>query len=144
MYVYKNAQTHSNPERLLALLRSNTYMKKIITLVVVWLTTHTAHAQGLPYTLLVPFPGQSDEVSGPAQYIKQAYSYGLGLGALLAMAMIVIGAVQYTLSEAVTSKEDAKDRITKAVWGLVLLIAATLILNTLNPDFNILNDPNLN
>lgn len=90
--------------------------------------------------LTVPFPG-SDQITGPGSYIRAVYQFGLGFGALLAMTMIVIGAVQYTLSEAVTSKEDAKDRIMKAIWGLILLLAATVILFTVNPDLPNLTEP---
>jgi len=92
------------------------------------------------YKLTVPF-GQTTEATGPSEYITSLYTYALGLGTLLAMVMIVIGAVQYTLSEAITDKQDAKDRIWKAVWGLVLLLAATLILNILNPTLTTLEDP---
>ncbi len=102
-----------------------------------------AQSPPLAYQLTVPFPGQTDPINGPADYIRTIYQFGLGFGALLAMVMIVIGAVQYTLSEAVTSKEDAKARIMSAIWGLVLLLVATLILLTVNPDLPKLNDPTL-
>jgi len=92
--------------------------------------------------LITPFGGQ-DAITGPSAYVQNIYSFSLGLGALLAMVMIVIGAVQYTVSEAVSAKEDAKDRITKAVLGLVLLLAATLILFTINPKIPKLDLPNL-
>lgn len=107
--------------------------------------TQTAESQGLvdPPKLTVPFPGQTDPIDGPADYIRTIYKFGLGFGALLAMVMIVIGAVQYTLSEAVTSKEDAKARIMSAIWGLVLLLAATLILYTVNPDIPNLYEPEI-
>ncbi|MEK7554402.1 MAG: pilin [Patescibacteria group bacterium] len=94
-----------------------------------------------PPKLTVPFPGQTDPITGPRDYIRTVYQFALGFGALLAMVMIVIGGVQYTLSEAVTSKEDAKDRIVKAIWGLILLLAATFILFTVNPDIPALNEP---
>ncbi len=93
------------------------------------------------YDLTVPFPGQSGRVNGPAEYIRMLYTFGLALGALLAMARIVIGGIRYTLSEAVTSKEEAKATISHAIWGLVLLLAATLILFTVNPTLPNLSNP---
>ncbi len=109
---------------------------------------------GLAYRLSVPLPCLPGGVSGPcssgylapsgpAEYILTIYNLALGLGALLAMVMIVIGAVQYTVSEAVASKDDARDRIMSAVWGLVLLIGATLILYTINPQLPELQEPGL-
>jgi len=88
--------------------------------------------QSVTTKLSVPF-GTTYDVTGPDQYIRAIYIFGLGFGTLLAMLMLIIGAVQYTISEAVTSKEDAKDRMLKAIWGLVLLLAATLILSIINP-----------
>jgi len=115
-------------------------MKKSLFLLFAFLIfLNVAHA----YKLIVPLPlnGGTEEINGPAEYIVAIYTYGLGLGALLALTMIVIGAVQYTLSEAITSKEDARDRILKAIWGLILLLAATLILNILNPKLTTLEEP---
>lgn len=108
-----------------------------------------ATAQAQSYKLSVPFPktqfnpSGTTEISGPAQYIKTIYGFGLSFGALLAMAMVVIGAVQYTISEAIPSKEDAKERITSAVLGLVLLLSAYIILNTINPVLPLLHEPTL-
>jgi len=96
----------------------------------------------LAYKLSVPFPGAT-EITAPGKYIQTVYTFALGFGTLLAMAMIIFGAVEYTLSEAVTKKEDAKDRIMGAVWGLVLLLTATLILNTINPELPELREPPL-
>ena len=93
------------------------------------------------YELIVPFTDDPTAgAAGPADYIKTIYTYSLGFGALLAMAMIVIGAIQYTLSEAIPSKEDARGRILNAIWGLVLLLSATLILQTINPDLTTLKE----
>ncbi len=84
-------------------------------------------------SFIVPIPGANDP-NDIAGYVKALFTYAVGLGALLAMVMIVIGALQYTLSEAVTNKEDARDRIKQAIWGLILLLASVLILRTINPD----------
>jgi len=97
------------------------------------------------YKLIVPFPsfggfrGATQLSGGPAEYIRTIYFFGLGFGTLLAFLMIVFGAVQYTVSEAVGSKQDASDRIKSAIWGLVLLLAAYVILETINPRLNIQN-----
>ena len=98
------------------------------------------------YTLNVPFgtdrpPFQPGYVEGPASYIRTLYNFGLGFGALLAILMIVIGGVQYTVSEAVGNKQDALDRIKSAIWGLALLLAAFIILNTINPQLQELKEP---
>ncbi|MBY0376503.1 D-alanyl-D-alanine carboxypeptidase family protein [Patescibacteria group bacterium] len=58
----------------------------------------------------------------------------IGIAAVLAMVMIVIGGIEYMTSELISSKEAGKQRITNAVFGLILAMASYLILNTINPD----------
>ncbi len=104
--------------------------------------SHPHHAAA--YELIVPFSGTqgaSQSVTGIGQYIKTIYTFGIGFGALLAMVMIVIGAVEYTVSEAIPSKEDAKDRILQAVLGLILLIASVFIVSLINPELPELKEP---
>ncbi len=68
-------------------------------------------------------------------YLVELYKFSWIIGAFLAMLMIVIGAVQYTISAGNSSgQNDAKDRILNAIYGLVLLLAVALILRTLNPN----------
>ena len=52
----------------------------------------------------------------------------------LAILMIVVGGVQYTISWASSSaKGEAKTRIFSAIGGLVLALLSYLILQTINP-----------
>ena len=112
----------------------------VITFQFLLLPIGLSAAQIIPNKLTVPLPGLQ-EFPTPSEYITAIYTFALGLGTLLAMLMIVIGAVQYTLSESATKKEDRIDRITSAVLGLSLLLAATLILNFVNPQIPELSDP---
>ena len=85
--------------------------------------------------LLAPLPGQTtSDVPDIPNYIRDIYQFGLGIAGVLAMLMIIWGAIEYTVSGAVDRKADAKDRITQAILGLVLLLATVLILNTISPD----------
>lgn len=72
--------------------------------------------------------------ANPLDFISDVYRFGLALGGLLAFAMIIYGAVQYTVAAGNSSvQSDAKDRITQALIGLVLLLSVVLILNTISP-----------
>jgi hypothetical protein len=55
------------------------------------------------------------------------------IGALFSVGMLTISGVRYMLSDVVTDKEKAKNRIKACLWGLLLLAAAWLILYTINP-----------
>ena len=58
----------------------------------------------------------------------------IGLCAVLAVVMIVIGGLEYMTSELAHTKESGKDRITHAVLGLLIALGAYALLFTINPD----------
>lgn len=70
----------------------------------------------------------------PGGFIATFYRIALGLVGGAALGVLIYGAILWTLSEAVSSKEEAKKWITGAIWGLALLLGAYLILYTINPD----------
>lgn len=95
------------------------------------------------YELAVQFPGTTP-APGLANYIRNLYTFGIGIAALLAMTMIVFGAVQRIVSAGNPSKiQDANDRITQALWGLALLLGASLVLYTINPTLVGLKEPEI-
>lgn len=115
-------------------------MKKIFLLIAtVFILANSAEAQVLkPYKLSVPIPipgaQPKTEITHPEEYIQTIYQFGVGIGALLAVAMIVFGAIEYTVSAGNVAKQsDARDRILNAIYGLALLLTAVLILYTINP-----------
>lgn len=73
-------------------------------------------------------------------YINNLYKFAVGIAGLLALGMIVGGGVYYTVSAGSSDKQrEAKDMITSAVWGVVLLLGSYLILNTINPQITSLS-----
>ena len=95
--------------------------------------------------LSVPIPNVGNpgtvtgEIQSFGQYLTAAYKFSIILATFFAIVFIVYSAVQYIASRGDTSKiMEARDRITNAVYGLLLLIGATLILQTINPDLTIL------
>ena len=88
------------------------------------------------YEMTVDYPTiggvtPTDELTG---YIRYIYLFGLSLVGITALGALVYGGFTYMLSGTVTSKDDAKKYIWGAISGLVLALAAYLILNTINPD----------
>ncbi len=77
--------------------------------------------------------GATTEVSDIGTYINAFYSYGLGAAALIAIVLIMVGGAQYILGSGIGSVEAGKKRIGNAVTGLVILLGAYLLLNTINP-----------
>ena len=68
-------------------------------------------------------------------YVGRLYQFGLMIAGIIAFAVIIFGAAQYTLSAGgFASKEDAKDIMLNAIYGLLLLFGAYLVLYTINPN----------
>lgn len=75
-------------------------------------------------------------------FINTFYQTALAVSGLLALLMIVYGGIKYTVSAGNTGQQsDAKDIILSAVYGVVLLLASYLILNTINPKITNLQLP---
>jgi len=91
------------------------------------------------YKLLAPLPGGTAAVPADSQgfttYMSQLFWFLLSAATILALVMLVVGGVEYIGSAGnVSILGDAKNRIINALAGLVLALAAWLILNTINPD----------
>jgi type IV secretory pathway VirB2 component (pilin) len=71
------------------------------------------------------------------EYLNMMIRIFIGLCAVLAVIMIVIGGIEYMTTELVSSKEAGKERITQAILGLLLALGAWTLLYTINP--NLLN-----
>lgn len=101
------------------------------------------------YKTQVPIPcdpsfglGSCPSLQTPAGYIARIYQFGLMVAGLFAFGGIVYGALKYILSAGnVGSQQDAKDQITQAVLGLMLLLGAFIILYTINPQLTYLRNP---
>ncbi|KKS14786.1 MAG: hypothetical protein UU71_C0020G0004 [Parcubacteria group bacterium GW2011_GWB1_41_6] len=118
------------------------YYWKILLVVVFALTLFSgalAMAQETKtYTLLQPLPGMEQTMPVgtilPA-YLSVLFKFMLVLAGALAVLMIVFGGIMYITSGGnASSIEKAKSRIWSAIGGLVLAIAAYLILYTINPN----------
>jgi len=109
------------------------------------------------YTFLEPLPsssglaGQEERAGLFGRYAQNAFNVSIGAAGILAVLMMVVAGIQYTLSYASESqKTDARNRINSAITGLLIVISAYLVLYTINPDlvrigFNVpcVTDPTL-
>ncbi|MEK7569430.1 MAG: pilin [Patescibacteria group bacterium] len=67
------------------------------------------------------------------KYLNTIIRLAIGIAAVLAVVMIVMGGIQYMTTELTHSKEAGKERIRNAILGLLVALGAYLILNTINP-----------
>lgn len=86
---------------------------------------------------LAPLPGLSnanlpdDKLKG---FLQGLFQVLIIIAGILAVIMIVLGAITYLSSDAFSDKSEGKDMMLNAVFGLILALAAWIIINTINPD----------
>lgn len=119
----------------------NKKIKKILILSLVYLfcfglfdVVNAAVTLDTTYKLLEPLPIVGTNVSNFGVYLSQMFKLAISIAAVLAVLQLSIGGFKYMSEETFTGKSDAKERITNALYGLVLILASYLLLNTINPD----------
>ncbi len=91
-----------------------------------------------------PCSNPSSQGCNPGNYINSFYQFALMIGGLLAFGAVVYGGVRYvTAAGNPSSQSEAKAWIESALLGLLLLVGAYLILNTVNPNLTHLDLPAL-
>ena len=116
----------------------NTYFKRITLGVCIFLglCLYTS-VFALDYTSLTTIPGVSEknkDLPSPQNLVLGIYTVAIGIGSILAVVMVIIGGIKYTVMESFGAKTDAKKQITSAFLGLVLLLGSYLILKAINKD----------
>jgi len=77
-------------------------------------------------------PGTQERSLG--NYLSLIFKTLIGLAGGISVLNIVIGGFEYILSEVPGVKTSGKERIRNSLVGLILALAAWLILYTINPD----------
>ena len=103
-----------------------------ILFLVMFYSVNVIQAAPTPSTINLSYPWSEEKT--PAGLVNRFYDIALGLGGVAAFGVLIYGAILYSLSGAVASQQEAKDWIWGAIWGLILLLSAFLILKTINPD----------
>ena len=66
--------------------------------------------------------------------IGNILTWAIGIGAVMALVVIMWGGILWSTSEIAHKKAEAQEWIKGAIYGLLLLLGAYLILNTINPE----------
>jgi len=130
----------------LILLKNQTRLFQTITLFVLLLLILSlpilsANASD-DYVPLAPITGTTDAGGAGttlSTYLTGMFKVGIAVAGVLAFLMIVLGGFQYLSTDAITGKEEGKERVMRALGGLVLALVSYIILNTINPKLVALN-----
>jgi hypothetical protein len=96
----------------------------------------------LGYTPLEPIPGLTTDTSGKydltsatgfANLINAIFKILISGGALIAVLSLTIGGVQYMTANTMGNKKNGLDRAKASIYGILLIAAIYIILNTINP-----------
>lgn len=95
------------------------------------------------YPVLAPLPGTTTTNCDPntpgsckadlRSYIPGLFNLIIGLAAVVAVGYIIFGGFQYVTTDAIKGKEEGKEKIRNAIYGLVMVSISWLILYTINP-----------
>ncbi len=91
------------------------------------------------YILCTKIPGAPELVKGPVDYLTVIYTYSLGVVGLVGFGLLVWSGVNYIFQRSNYAElADIKDHITQIIFGIILLVFASILLNEIDP--NILNN----
>ena len=110
-------------------------MKKFLLASLSLLVARSAEAAcALPdqYELLVPIGTLSGCVN-LGNYVKGMFETIIGIAGILAVVMIVYCGIKLMTAGSAGGKNEAKECITNALFGVLLAVGSWLILNTINP-----------
>lgn len=99
-------------------------------------TTPTQTAPTSGFVPLAPIPGLTDiqpTPNGLADFFNNLYKYIIGLAAILAIIEIIWGGLEISTKDSVSKQSDGKERITQAIFGLVLVLSPVLVFSIINP-----------
>ena len=112
----------------------------LITLLLSGLTPLTAAAQQLEYPDLPGLPAP-DFDQGPSPFLAYLYRIFMAAGAGAAIVIIIYAGLSYlTAYDNKDRLKNAKQQLTSAVLGLVILFSSYIILSAIDPYFTLLPD----
>ena len=73
----------------------------------------------------VPFVGKSTDLE---EVLVALFKAGVSIAAFLAVAMLIVGGIQYMGSDSIFAKDEGKKRISAALGGLLIALTCVLML----------------
>ncbi len=83
---------------------------------------------------LAPLPGLAGQEAGLQGFLQGLFNVLIVIAGILALLMIVIGAIHYVSADSLGGTETGRKMIGAAVMGLVIALAGWVLINTINPN----------
>jgi hypothetical protein len=94
-------------------------------------------AEFIPLSPSFPMLGRGIEVGtqgGLVRFLNMLVFACVAIAAVLAVVMVAVGGFKYMTTDSMFAMGSAKEQITNAIVGLLIVLAAVLILRTINAD----------
>lgn len=116
-------------------------IKQLLLLSLLALVSFAPHVLAQGFTALAPITGLTDDTTANsiinagslASFFNNLYKYLIGLAATLAVIEIIWGGIEISTKDSVSKQSDGKERITQAIFGLVLVLSPVLVFSIINP-----------
>jgi hypothetical protein len=112
-------------------------MKKVLILVALTVAGFLPHAFAQGFVALAPIPGLTEGVTADsaslATFFNNLYKYLIGIAAVLAVIEIILGGLEISTKDSVSKQSDGRERITQAIFGLILVLSPVLVFSIINP-----------
>ena len=87
------------------------------------------------YILCTKIPGVTGAVGGPVEYLSLIYKYSITVVGLVGFGLLVWSGVNYIFQRSNYAElADIKNHITQIVFGIILLVFASILLNEIDPN----------
>ncbi len=113
------------------------FSAKIVTGLMVSLPTVILAQETISTFQTIPFVDGA--VLNTETYITMLYRLAIALAAFLVIFKIIIAGARLTVSDSVSGRSKAKEDISGALLGMLIILGAVTILNTINPNLTNLN-----
>ncbi len=77
---------------------------------------------------------QQADHNGFIDLLNGLFGLSIAIAAILAVIMLAIGGFKYMTSDSVFKVGGAKEQITNAIIGLIIVLASVIILSVINPE----------
>lgn len=112
-------------------------VKKILIALGLGIVVFAPHALAQGFVPLAEIPGLTKGVvadsAGLAQFFNNLYLYLIGFAAMLAIIEIIWGGLLYSTTDSISNKEEGKEKIRMAIFGLILVLSPVLVFSIINP-----------
>jgi len=122
-------------------------MKRLLSFVFILVILVPQAVFAITLNLKYPIPPGAPNINSPdgqtlSQVVAWFYYFILWIAGFATFVMMIVGGVKWLTSAGNPNQiSDAKDQIKNAILGLLLILAAFIILQTINPGFTTLMQP---